>query len=282
VDLPGRGVTSVREVAGPPGAPVVLLLHGWTATAALNWYPSFGPLAGHFRVLALDHRGHGEGIRSRQPFRLGDCADDAAALAEQLRIPRLIAVGYSMGGPIAMLTWQRHRNLVQGLVLCATAARFVGNRPSDRMMAQGMLGLSLAAHLSPEAFRRRAMVRFVNNRLEGTELSRWAAEELARNDPATLLRAGAAIGAFDSRPWLATIDVPTAVVLTEQDQLVPPANQRTMADAIPGAEVFSVAGDHAVCVSDAVRFVPALVAACQSVAGRDAGRADAGAHPVTS
>src|SRR5580658_3054632 len=173
VELPGRGVTSVRDVAGPPGAPVVLLLHGWTATAALNWYPSFGPLAGHFRVLALDHRGHGEGIRSRQPFRLGDCADDAAALAEQLGIPRLIAVGYSMGGPIATLTWQRHRSLVQGLVLCATAARFVGNRPSDRMMAQGLLGLSLAAHLSPEAFRRRAMVRFVNNRLEGTELSGW-------------------------------------------------------------------------------------------------------------
>lgn len=278
--LPGRGVTYVREVAGPPGAPIVVLLHGWTASAALNWYPSFEPLGRHFRVVALDHRGHGRGIRSRRPFRLEDCADDVAAMAAQMGIRRFIAVGYSMGGPIATLTWLRHHNLVQGLVLCATAARFVGNRPSDRLMTPGMLGLSLAANLSPHAFRHRAMVRIVNNRLVGTDLSDWASEELARNDPAALLRAGAALGGFDSRAWLPTIDVPTAVVVTEDDQLVPPANQRAMADAIPGAEVFGVAGDHPVCVSDAALFLPALIAACQSVAGRDAGRADA--QPVTT
>ena len=46
VDLPGRGRTFVRELAGPDGAPTVVLLHGWTTTAALNWSPSFGPLAG--------------------------------------------------------------------------------------------------------------------------------------------------------------------------------------------------------------------------------------------
>jgi len=38
VTLPGRGTTFVREVAGPPGAPTVMLLHGWTATAGLNWF----------------------------------------------------------------------------------------------------------------------------------------------------------------------------------------------------------------------------------------------------
>ena len=35
--LPGRGRTFVRELAGPPGAPVLMLLHGWTATGSLNW-----------------------------------------------------------------------------------------------------------------------------------------------------------------------------------------------------------------------------------------------------
>ena len=221
MELPGRGLTFVREVPGPPGAPVVVLLHGWTATGALNWFPSFAPLGRHFRVVALDHRGHGQGIRSRQPFRLEDCADDVAALAEQLGITKLIPVGYSMGGPIATLTWLRHRDLVQGLVLCATAARFVGSRPTHRMFTQGMLGLSLAASISPEGLRRRAMVRFVNNRLDGTDLSGWAGEELARNDPAALLRAGAALGGFDSRSWLPNIDVPTAVVVTEDDRIVP-------------------------------------------------------------
>jgi pimeloyl-ACP methyl ester carboxylesterase len=270
VELAGRGTTFVRELAGPPGAAVVALLHGWTATAALNWFPSFEPLSGHFRVLALDHRGHGRGIRNRQPFRLEDCADDLAALAAELGITRLIPVGYSMGGPIAMLTWRRHPELVQGLVLCATGGRFVGSRPTDRMFAPGMLGLSLAAALSPGVVRRRAMSRLVNNRLDGTPFSGWAADELARNDPAVLLRAGAALGAFDAREWLADVDVPTSVVMTDADRVVPPAAQLGLAHAIDGAELFTVAGDHGVCAADPASFVPALVTACRSVAERAA------------
>ena len=54
------------------------------------------------------------------------------------------------GGAHRRPDWFRHRSLVEGLVLCATAARFVGRRPADRIFAQGMLGLSLAASLSPE------------------------------------------------------------------------------------------------------------------------------------
>lgn len=268
LELPGRGTTYVHEVSGPAGAPVLVLLHGWTANAALNWFGAFEPLGRYFRVLAMDHRGHGRGIRSRQPFRLEDCADDVAALADQLGIKRLIPVGYSMGGPIATLTWLRHRDLVRGLVLCATAGRFTGLRPNDRIFGPSMFGLSLAVGLSPETVRRRFMTHFVNNRFRGTDLSRWAANELARNDPAALLRAGAALGRFDAGPWLATIDVPTAVVVTEEDNVVPPAQQRALAGSIPGAEVFNVSGSHAVCGTNPARFVPVLLAACQSVARR--------------
>ncbi|MFM7427598.1 MAG: alpha/beta fold hydrolase, partial [Elainella sp.] len=55
--------TESHEVAGPRGAPTVILLHGWTATADLNWFTCFEPLGEHFRVLAPDHRGHGRGLR---------------------------------------------------------------------------------------------------------------------------------------------------------------------------------------------------------------------------
>src|SRR3954464_11637259 len=82
VQLPGRGTTFVREAAGAPGAPPLALLHGWTATADLNWSASYGLLSRYFRVLAMDHRGHGRGIRARRPFRLEDCADDVAAMAD--------------------------------------------------------------------------------------------------------------------------------------------------------------------------------------------------------
>src|SRR5512144_2530000 len=82
VELTGRGTTFVRELAGPPGAPTLVLLHGWTATADLNWFTCFAELGRRFRVLSMDHRGHGRGIRSRRVFRLEDCADDVAALLD--------------------------------------------------------------------------------------------------------------------------------------------------------------------------------------------------------
>src|SRR5688572_28316008 len=116
IELAGRGTTFVREAPGPEGAPTVLLLHGWTANADLNWRTAFPALARSFRVIALDQRGHDRGIRDSRSFRLEDCADDAAALVTQLGIQRVIPVGYSMGGPVAQLLWQRHRDLVDGLV----------------------------------------------------------------------------------------------------------------------------------------------------------------------
>src|SRR4051812_39564627 len=118
--LPGRGETLVRDSGGD--GPVVLLLHGWVASADLNWAPVYAAVrdAG-FRVVALDHRGHGRGLRSTEPFRLTDCAADAAALLRELGTGPAIAVGYSMGGPIAQLMARDHGELVDGLVMGATA-----------------------------------------------------------------------------------------------------------------------------------------------------------------
>ena len=111
----------MRDLLGPPGAPVVVLLHGLGATADLNWFPSYRPLSAHYRVIAMDHRGHGGGKRSHRVFRLEDCADDVVELADALGVQRFIPVGYSMGGPVAQLVWKRHRSRIDGLVLCATA-----------------------------------------------------------------------------------------------------------------------------------------------------------------
>ena len=155
VELPSRGRTFVREQPGPAGAPTVVLLHGWTATAALNWLPSFGPLADHFRVVALDHRGHGRGLRAAVPFRLEDCADDVAALLRELRIGSCVAAGYSMGGPIAQLLWRRHPDVVAGLVLCATSATFHGTARESALSAMASGGSFVAAHASAPTDARR-------------------------------------------------------------------------------------------------------------------------------
>jgi 3-oxoadipate enol-lactonase len=89
---------------------------------------------------------------------------------------------------------------------------------------------------------------------------------MEQNDHTAVLEAGWAIGRFRSHDWIGDVDVPAAVVVTALDQVVSARRQRDLAAAIPGAAVLEVQADHGACVTDAPRFVPALVAACTGVA----------------
>ncbi len=257
--------TIVRDIPGPSGALPLMLLHGLGATARLNWGPSFRPLSGEFRVLALDHRGHGRGLRTRR-FRLEQCADDAVEAARARGVDRFIAVGYSMGGPIASLVWHRHPDRVAGLVLCATARHFMRRRVA-RMARLGLPAAALAARLLPSVARQRMLHRMLA-RVEHPELRERIHHEFEGHDPAAVLQATHALSHFSSHDWIGRVDVPTAVIVTTRDELVPPDRQRKLAASIPGAEVFEVEGDHSACVSRSDLFVPALLAACRSVRER--------------
>ena len=96
--------------------------------------------------------------------------------------------------------------------------------------------------------------------------------EMENTDPATVMQATRALIRFSSGDWVTGIDVPTAVVITTEDQLVPPSRQYRLAASIPGAKVFEVAGDHLACVRTVNRFVPALLEACEYVAAEAATR----------
>jgi 3-oxoadipate enol-lactonase len=266
--LPRRGTTFIREMEGPPGAPTLVLLHGLGVSADLNWFRCYDTLGRRYRVVAMDHRGHGRGIRSSRPFRLADCADDVAAVADALGIDRFIPVGYSMGGPITQLVWRRHPDRVAGLVLCATARSFTPRRASDRLLLTSLLGLSAAARVTPPQIRRQMMSRVLQGRMQSTPLGRWAAREVQRGDQAAILQAAWAVGSFDSRRWITDVDAPTGVVVTVHDQLVPAWRQIKMANAIPGATVHRVMADHGACVLAAQVFVPGLLEACASVSQR--------------
>ena len=271
IELPGRGITWIREVVGPPGAPVLLLLHGLGATAALNWHAVFEPLGRAYRVIALDYRGHGRGIRLGGRFRLADCADDAAALVAALGIERVIAVGYSMGGPVAQLLWHRHRGRVAGLVLCATSRNFrgrSGTRLADLLFPALVPGLAFGSRLVPAPLRRKMVRDFLAARIRNPEALDWVVSEIGGHDLGAVLEAAGSIVRFSSADWIGTVDVPTAVVVTERDQLVSPAAQRKLAQSIPGATIHPVDGDHAACGYRPREFAAALLGACESVAGR--------------
>ncbi|MEX1218362.1 MAG: alpha/beta hydrolase [Acidimicrobiales bacterium] len=267
IDLPGRGSTWIREASGPTGAPTLLLLHGWTANSALNWFGTYDALRTNFNVVAMDHRGHGYGIRSRHRFQLEDCADDAAALLDELNIERAIAVGYSMGGPIAQLLWQRHPQLIDGLVLCATAARFREPR-GGRVLDGVVAGLSFASRVVPKSVNRRVSERVLVSKYDTTPLGNWAREQARLNDLRIMLEAGHHVASYDAMSWIGCVDVPTAVVLTTRDETVLPHRQRQMANAISTAQIFEVNGRHDICATRPERFADVLVTACADVVAR--------------
>ncbi len=148
VQLPGRGTVAVREWAGPPDAPVVVLVHGVALTADLNWSRVAPVLGQRFRVIAFDQRGHGRGIAPGPGFRLEDCADDIAALVGVLGVEKVFAVGYSMGGLVAQLLWRQHRRLVAGLVLCSTARNFRGS-PAERLIGMTLPAAVAVVSMTP-------------------------------------------------------------------------------------------------------------------------------------
>jgi 3-oxoadipate enol-lactonase len=241
---------------GPP----LLLLHGWMFSADLNWYRSYGPLAeAGYRVLAVDHRGHGRGLRTAEPFSLRDCADDAAALVAHLQIPPVLAVGYSMGGPIASLMARHHPEWVSGLVLGATAMDWSGRRM--RTFWRTMAALRLAMGLAPESFWQRGL------KLGGfpaSPVTTWTAAELSRGNSVDIAEAGRELGRYDSSTWIAGIDAPGAVIVTTKDTAVPPSKQRALAAAM-SAPLFEVRGDHSSVITRAEDFNAQLLRALDAV-----------------
>ena len=285
VVLPGRGVTFVREMPGPPGAATLLLLHGLAGTSGVNFAPAYEDLAEHFRVVALDHRGHGRGVRAAARFTLEDCADDAVALADVLGIDRFIPVGYSMGGPIAQLIWRRHPERVTGLVLCATSRNFRGYW-HERLRFAG-LGL-LVAGLG--VLPRRVVSELASQLPEELVIAgdaRWTLGEIRRHDPRSMLEAAEAIGRFTSGSWIGDLDVPVSVLVTSEDRVVPVHRQAKLAMAIPTAVVHVIDCSHMGPTSAPDRFAAGLVEASVQVerraakrsAGRPAADGPAGATP---
>jgi pimeloyl-ACP methyl ester carboxylesterase len=268
-ELPGRGVTRVWECAGPPGAETLILLHGVTFTAELNWAKVFAPLSRHFRVIALDLRGHGDGIRAGSRFRLEDCADDVAALAEALHISRFVAVGYSMGGMVAQLLYQRHAPLLSGLVLCATARNVLGS-PIEQLAALALPTAAVAIQWNPllQPMSAEFLGMTFLGSVDDPATARWARAQLRRTTLATAISAIRAVSEFTSHTWIGEVDVPVAVVVTARDRIVPVSRQMKLARAIPGASVHEVDADHAVCVTAPQVFSQALLQACWSVEAR--------------
>jgi pimeloyl-ACP methyl ester carboxylesterase len=264
VVVPGRGEFFLRDSGIETGnhtRATVMLLHGWMVTADLNWCGVYESLVeAGYRVLAIDHRGHGRGLRALEPFRLADCAADAAAVLGQLDAAPAIVVGYSMGGTIAQLMARDHRDVVSAIVLSGTCQHFQDPETRKIWRWMGLVGLTLG--LAPRQF---YSAGFKRSGIPVNQRTAWWLSELMRHQSRDVAEAGRELGRFDSRPWLAAMQrLPAAMVLTSKDTAVAPAKQHELAAAID-AEVFEVALDHLELSERANEYNPGLLSALAAV-----------------
>lgn len=267
ITLPGRGEIFVRHHQhADESKPTLLLLHGWTASADTQFFTAYEALGRSYSFIAVDHRGHGRGLRPNRPFTLEECADDAAEVARTLGAERVITVGYSMGGPVSTLVWKRHPDLVAGMVFQATAMEWNATRSERARWRVGRLLGPLFRTLTTPRTLRFAIARVVPR---GHELHRyvaWIIGEIRRNDQWMVSEAGRALSRYDARGIVPRIDVPTSVVLTTRDRLVPPSKQRALADAA-GAHVVELDGDHFVTLEQPREYAEVTLRAVDHVAG---------------
>jgi 3-oxoadipate enol-lactonase len=256
--VPGRGEFFIRDTGGD-GTPV-MLLHGWMASADMNWCGAYGDLAAAgYRVLAIDHRGHGRGLRQLVRFRLEDCAADAADVLRTLGLTPALIVGYSMGGAIAQLVARDHPDVAQGVVLSGTAQHWQDPQSRRAFKAMGVMGLTMS--LAPRTFWRLGV--------RSTGLPRdartvWVQSELMRHSARDIAEAGRELGRFDSRPWLGSVRPPVGVLITTRDELVPVRRQRELA-AAAGGPVFEAEMSHLALVPRAGEYNPVLLRALGAV-----------------
>ncbi len=191
------------------------------------------------------------------PFTLEDAADDAAALVTALGLGPVVALGYSMGGPIAMLLAHRHPELVAGVVVQATAMSW-RNTWKDRILWR-VLPI-VGSWLRSKGYRRylnRAVPKVIGLR-DGEEhpvrpYVPWLVSEMSRNDPFVMVEAGRALARYDARPWAASLRMPAASLVTAADHLVSPRRQWALAAAL-GAETRQLDADHLAALSHPSRY----------------------------
>ena len=223
-----------------PGVPIVLH-HGFAANVVANWtapgvVDKLLPLGR--RIVALDARGHG---RSGKPhdeaaYADGAMAKDIRALIDHLGVDRIDLVGYSMGAHVSLgvaTEESRLRSVVLGGIGGATVTGAAFDRSE---MAAGLIVEDPSTITSARAkgFRRFA---------EATKADRFALAAVMRADGV--------------RPTgLDRIAVPCMVLVGAADELA--VNVQDLVDAIPGAKLVTVPGDHLSAVAEPA-FSQALV-----------------------
>jgi 3-oxoadipate enol-lactonase len=218
--------------SGPP----LVLLHAFPFDGRM-WRKTAAALASQAQVITPDMRGFGQSDISPDGFSIADLADDVAALLDALKLPTATVGGMSMGGYVALAFADRHRGRLKSLILADTKATADPPEASQGREA----AIELVEKQGVSALLEKQIPRLIS--AAASDGLHAEVRALGEQPSRTVI---AAIRALRDRPdrsaELASITVPTLVVVGTDDALSPPAEAMAMAAAIPRARVAQIPG----------------------------------------
>lgn len=219
----------------------VLFVHAFPLNRT-QWAPQVSALVERCRCVAPDLRGFGDSS-VRPPYSMEQYADDCAHLLDQLHVDKVVLVGSSMGGYMSFAFWRRHRSRVRALVLAGSRA----GADSDETLARRRQLIDVARREGAIAVANLQIASLVGKTAREKQPDTYdAVHRMMAVAPAEGI-----VGALqammlrpDSTATLATIDVPTLIIVGEEDVPTPPKEARAMHERIPGSrlEVIPQAG----------------------------------------
>ncbi|NJP06133.1 MAG: alpha/beta fold hydrolase [Chloroflexaceae bacterium] len=224
-----NGITLSYEDRGQGLA--VLLIHAFPMSGAL-WQQQISALETDYRVIVPDLRGFGSSTIAKGPYPMDTFADDLVTLLDRLAIKQAVIGGLSMGGYIALALLERYPERVQGLILADTratadTAEARGHRETTAKMVETEGSAAIADRMLPNLLSPQTTA----------EKQAFVRSLIEANLPQGI--AGALRGMAlrrDSTELLASITVPTLILVGADDMLSPPAEMETMHQAIAGSQ----------------------------------------------
>ncbi|WP_085315427.1 3-oxoadipate enol-lactonase [Derxia lacustris] len=236
---------------GPAGAPVVVFSNSLGTTLDM-WDAQAAALAGQWRVLRYDTRGHGQSATAGGTS-LADLGGDVVALLDALGIARASFVGISMGGITGQWLGVNARQRLDKLVVCNTAAK-IGEASGWAARAalvreQGM------APVAASATGRWFTEGFVAS---GDAVIAKTIAQLAGTDAEGYAQCCEALALADLREHLDHIAVPTLVIAGSADPVTTVADAEFIAARVPGAQLVALPASHLSAIEAADDFNRAL------------------------
>lgn len=249
---------TVLNIYDRGSGPVLLFVHGFPLNHTM-WYEQLDEFASTHRVIAPDLRGLGGSEVTEGAVSMEQYADDLAILLDVMQIRGKVALcGLSMGGYIAFEFVRKYQQRLSALVLCDT--KTAADKPAQAKGRRQMADMARREGTAPVAD---AMLpkllgkKTLKNKPDVVDSVR---QMILTADPRGV--ASAQLGMAerrDSEDVLATINVPTLVIVGEDDALAPPAEMREIASKIKGAQFVVLPGvGHMPPVEDPRAFNTAL------------------------